>query len=229
MLDQRIKCHRSLYDILGLASGFGLGRSARAREVGGADLRPTDSALRRLLRLVAKASVRGIAAAVVAVGLVAVSSASFGWPIVTYLIGSASMEPTLHCGVGPACRGVRPDRVLVNRIAYLFRSPRRGDIVAIRLAMPGTRFCAGPGIYIKRIVALPGEHPPPSSPRHQRVDRRARTLLRGSLTLARDEYFVLGDNRGGSCDSRTFGPVGRDEILGRVSGVVWPLSRVRLQ
>lgn len=77
------------------------------------------------------------------------------------------------------------DRLLVNRLAYRLSPPRHGDIVLLRDPQRPGFEC------IKRIVGLPGE-----------------------LGLARDYYWVLGDNRAFSRDSRNFGPIHRSSILG---------------
>jgi signal peptidase I len=51
----------------------------------------------------------------------------------------------------------------------------------------------------------------------------------GERTLGADEYFMMGDNRGQSCDSREWGPVSRDDLIGPVFAVYWPLTRLGLR
>lgn len=174
----------------------------------------------------ATAAARGFAATTAVLATVALASVAAGWPATTYRVGSSSMEPTLRCRAGPDCRGDESDRVVVDRVAYVFRTPRRGDIVAIRLRRPGVRYCAsGGGVLLKRIVAVPGDPLPAAGPPSA---RRSRTTSGSAAVLESDRFYVAGDDRDGSCDSRAFGAVSRHEILGRVFGIVWPLSRVRL-
>src|SRR5438477_12691706 len=73
-----------------------------------------------------------------------------------YRIPSASMEPTLHCArPGTYCRAGISDRILVNRLAYRFRDPRRGEVVVFDAPEAAKRLCSHGGVYVKRIVGLP--------------------------------------------------------------------------
>ncbi len=127
-----------------------------------------------------------------------------------------SMQPNLM----PA------ERLVIEKISYRFHEPARGDIVV--LALPEMS-----ELLIKRIVALPGEtieirdgevwidgHPL----EEPYVFNRDGTWY-GPVTLGPEMYFVLGDNRGNSNDSRVFGPVPRQAIVGRAWLRYWPLSR----
>src|SRR5437773_7018427 len=77
-----------------------------------------------------------------------------------YRIPSSSMEPTLHCAKpGDWCIGSRDDRVIANRLAYRFGSPRRGQIVVFA-APPAASKCKpgdGGSAFVKRLIGLPGE------------------------------------------------------------------------
>ena len=127
-----------------------------------------------------------------------------------------SMQPNLM----PA------ERLVIEKISYWFREPARGDIVV--LALPDIS-----ELLSKRIVALPGETleirdgevwingAPLEEPY---VFNRDETWY-GPLTLGPDTYFVMGDNRANSNDSRVFGPVPRQAIVGRAWLRYWPLSR----
>jgi signal peptidase I len=154
-----------------------------------------------------------------------------------YRIPSASMEPTLHCSEagGLGCRGERfSDRVLANRLTYRFRDPRRGDVVVFRV--PRASRCGPAGqTFVKRIVALPGET---WQQRDGVVYVNGRRLsepeipawARGLETSAPrrvpdGQYFVQGDNRSNSCDSRVFGTVPRGNMIGPVFAIYWPPSR----
>jgi signal peptidase I len=106
---------------------------------------------------------------------------------------------------------------LVNRLAYLGREPRRGDVVAIRLAGPRV-------LFVKRIIGLPGERVrleagvvyiddrPLDEPY---VVHRAAWLMR-EKKLGHLEYFVAGDNRGMPIEQHELGSVNRDRVVGRM-------------
>lgn len=138
-------------------------------------------------------------------------------------IAGESMEPALHDG----------ERVLVNKLVYRLHDPRRGDVVVI----------GGDDVWgdrlIKRVVGLPGETVEirgdivrvdgrrvdigsSSADRRDVADRAPRVEYR----VGADEVLVLGDNRAASRDSRSFGPVPLDDIIGRVDAVFWPPSEL---
>jgi signal peptidase I len=138
-----------------------------------------------------------------------------------------SMEPQLLAG----------EHVLIDTLAFDFRlgaldihlhDLARGDVVA---------FAHGEGddrqSYVKRIVGLPGDAVAISdgqvlvnslAVKEPYVSKRDRSNL-AEITVPAGAYFVLGDNRGESDDSRAFGPVARSAIIGRAAAVVWPLGR----
>ncbi|MBI2220836.1 MAG: signal peptidase I [Acidobacteria bacterium] len=137
--------------------------------------------------------------------LVVVSIAVFGWVLVPVRTYGPSMLPTYASG----------SFHIVNRSAYGYRGPARGDVVAVRLA--GWRV-----VYVKRIIGLPGER---IAIRDGIVfvDGRAidepYVVRRGEwnvpeLTLGPDEFFVVGDNRGMRMDQHEFGRVKRERIAG---------------
>jgi signal peptidase I len=155
-----------------------------------------------------------------------------------YRIPSPSMEPTLHCAKPTRfCQGRFSDRVIANRLAYRFGDPKRGQIVVFR-APEGAERCGlsdGGSIFVKRIVGLPGEL---VSERNGAIyvngDRLVESYvdpaLRGNETarwprVASGHYFVLGDNRIHSCDSRTWGTVPRSDLIGPVMLTYWPPNR----
>jgi signal peptidase I len=159
-----------------------------------------------------------------------------GHPVRLYRVTSSSMEPTLHCAGAPDCRSLRSDEVLVDRLAYLISAPRRGDVVVVRPDGFEHRACQGGRVYVKRIVGLPGER---IAQLHGRIyidgeELRERYVapwaaggpdFRGRV-VPRNQFFVLGDNRRYSCDSRQFGAVPAAAILGRVELVYWPPGRI---
>jgi signal peptidase I len=155
-----------------------------------------------------------------------------------YRIPTPSMEPTLHCARPvDGCRSRSADRVVANRLVYRFQEPRRGDIVVFRAPPRVERACGGAdGTFVKRIVGLPGETVSMRAG-HVLIDGRRlpepylRAEYRGTETgsWARspaDGYFVLGDNRGRSCDSRRWGIVPRANIIGRADVTYWPPNRL---
>jgi signal peptidase I len=159
-----------------------------------------------------------------------------------YRIPTPSMEPTLHCAKPTAfCQGRFSDRVIANRLAYRFGDPKRGQIVVFR-APEAARRCGstdGGSTFVKRIVGLPGElvserdgvvyvnGDPIAEPY---VD----PALRGHGTnrwprVEPGQYFVLGDNRVRSCDSRAWGTVPRGNLIGPVILTYWPPHRGSLR
>jgi signal peptidase I len=165
-----------------------------------------------------------------------------------FFIPSESMVPTL----------VVDDRVLVNKLVYRFREPRRGEIIVFVAEKPAPKpflgrvrsfLTEGLGVvtpeeqdFIKRVIALPGET--------IRVDGRGRVFITpaggsepfrlrepylagerdqnryGPFTVPTDSYFVMGDNRAHSSDSRVRGPVHREDIIGKAFLRLWPPGRV---
>jgi signal peptidase I len=160
-----------------------------------------------------------------------------------YRIPSSAMEPTLHCPrPAPGCEADRADRILVSRLVP-FWSPSRGDIVAFQTPPLAQEKCGAGGTFVKRIIGLPGEQ---VSIRRRRgaafvyIDGRRldepyiendRRDIGPKMTfrVPEGQYFVMGDNRNQSCDSRVFGSVPRDNLVGPVAALYWPLDRLGLQ
>lgn len=175
----------------------------------------------------------------VAIGFVLAFQAEVAKP---YRIPSPSMEPTLHCAKPVAhCQGRFSDRVIANRLAYRFRDPKRGDIVVFRAPATADRcaLSAGGSAFVKRIIGLPGES---VSARDGVIYINGNRLVERYVDLARrghdnrtwprvapGRYFVLGDNRTHSCDSRTWGTVSRTDLVGPVILTYWPPSRGSLR
>lgn len=163
-----------------------------------------------------------------------------------FMVPTGSMEPALH---GDPING---DRVLVNKFIYHFKQPKRGDIVVFRTVnMPGLD---GRKDYIKRCVALPGEN---VEIRHESLkinDKKVNTpevfqkidykntyrFNRGGLTegqygmrdkpvqVPKNCFYVLGDNSRSSRDSRYWGFVPKENLMGQAVMIFWPLKRFRL-
>ncbi len=169
---------------------------------------------------------------VVLVGALALALIVRAFLFQAFYIPSPSMEPTLSSG----------DRILVNKVSYRLHDVNRGDLVVFH---PRPESGVGADDLIKRVIALPGETVTTDS---------GRVLIDGGLliepylpvpdgtvgftlvpwcanqdttagcTVPDDHVFVLGDNRGNSRDSRYFGPVPVDSIVGRAFVRVWPLG-----
>jgi signal peptidase I len=153
-----------------------------------------------------------------------------------YRIPSSSMEPAFHCSDMPGCRGGSNDRVLAVRFLYHLRDPHRGDVIVFEAPVAAVTACTQGGTYVKRLIGLPGET---IAARDGRVlingrpldetwlkGGRGRTDRFGPVKLAPDQYFMMGDNRQMSCDSRRWGAIGRDAMVGPVFFVYWPVTRV---
>ena len=156
-----------------------------------------------------------------------------------YRIPTSSMEPTLHCAKpGAFCEGRFDDRVIANRLAYTFGDPKRGQIVVFTAPKSSRtmRTQDGGSTFVKRIVGLPGEL---VSERVGVIYINGKRLVepyvepsrRGHESgswprVANDHYFVLGDNRVHSCDSRAWGTVPRSSLIGPVMLTYWPPSRL---
>jgi signal peptidase I len=170
--------------------------------------------------------------AVLAVVAVAVALLIQAYLVKPYRIPSESMENTLLIG----------DRVLVDRVSWRFSSPKHGDIVVFHPPI-----IDGP-VLIKRIVGLPGDklsvsggalyvngqrqdesyvrrvdgRPVPTEPF---VNGRPWSLQQ-PYTVPAGDYFMMGDNRTNSGDSRDFGPVPRGQLVGHAFARYWPLARI---
>jgi signal peptidase I len=130
-----------------------------------------------------------------------------------------SMEPNLHAS----------QRLIVDKLSYRLHPPQRDDIVVVDLPemeeMLVKRVVALPGetVEVRRgIVYVNGEAIPEDYP-HDMIEYDMAPLTLGPLN-----YFVMGDNRGNSNDSRAFGPITRREIVGRVWLRYWPLDQFAL-
>jgi signal peptidase I len=134
------------------------------------------------------------------------------------IVRGSSMTPGIHDG----------DRILVDHLSLLFRDVHRGDIVVLQYPLD-------PSLdYIKRVIGLPGDEVCIDEGRvfvngvrleePYIAEPDPRTSLR--QRVAPDSFFVLGDNRPHSSDSREFGQVPRENLIGLVNLRVWPPARL---
>jgi signal peptidase I len=171
------------------------------------------------------------------------------WVVNPYRIPSSSMEPTLNCAKGPAnpgCLGNSSDRVLACRICLDFGSPSRGDIVVFNTPSEAALKCGEGGTFVKRVIGLPGETVHENNKGFIQIKKPgsnefatlkepyipAQSRLADSQhfgqtwTVPPGQYFMMGDNRAQSCDSRTWGAVPSDKLIGIVFFVYWPPDRI---
>ena len=156
----------------------------------------------------------------------------------TFYIPSGSMEPTLQIG----------DRILVNKLSYDIHGVDRGDIVVF--SRPPAENCGGPQVndLVKRVVGLPDEtislqngyvyiDGKRLNESYLPTEVQGKTLpgpggtnysLANPYHIPANDYFVMGDNRGDSCDSRYWGPIPKSLIVGKVDLRVWPLSSLHI-
>lgn len=141
-----------------------------------------------------------------------------------FVVDGSSMEPSFHNG----------EYILVNKVTYDLRAPARGDVIVFH--PPGET-----DNFIKRIIGLPGD----------RVDIQGHQVsINGkpinesylpsfaplapdeqasfNIVLQQNQYFVMGDNRDESKDSRVFGPIGKERIIGRAWLILYPLRDTEL-
>jgi signal peptidase I len=143
-----------------------------------------------------------------------------------FVVSGDSMDPTFATG----------QYLIVNQLSYHFENPERGQVIIFRYPKDPSEF------FIKRVIGLPGEevqlngattticrNPPSctnsfalSEPYVQPANQSDNPP--GSITLGQNEYFVMGDNRRESSDSRSWGPVPRDLIIGTPVLRLVPLS-----
>lgn len=138
-------------------------------------------------------------------------------------VSGESMYPSLEDG----------DNLIVNKISYYFSDPKRFDVVVFPFRYQEGTF------YIKRIIGLPGETVQiydgsiyingkvlEESYGYETI--RNPGLASEAVTLGEDEYFVLGDNRNNSADSRepSVGNISRDDIVGKAWMRIWPIDKI---
>lgn len=137
-----------------------------------------------------------------------------------FLVQGASMEPNFSTG----------NYLIVDEVTYRFREPIRGEVIVFRNPNNESEF------YIKRIIALPGEQ---IEIENGVVKIDGESIEEGylpyesaidgdvSFNLKEDEYFVMGDNRPSSSDSRRWGPIKDSDISGVVRLRFWPINSLQ--
>ncbi len=142
-----------------------------------------------------------------------------------YVVNGSSMDPTFHDG----------DYLIVDQISKRFEVPDRGSVVIIRYPKDLSKF------FIKRLIAYPGEQVDirggvvyvinEENPEGLKLDDSYVEFKKNenfSITLKDDQYFVMGDNRAGSSDSRIWGPINKKNIVGEPIVRLLPLQKIDL-
>jgi signal peptidase I len=144
-----------------------------------------------------------------------------------FFVQGASMEPNYEDG----------EYLIIDEITYRFREPERGEVIIFKYPQNPSEF------FIKRIIGLPGETVKINDNQItiEKKDGNQGFILDESsylknvpsmgqeiLVLKEDEYFVLGDNRSASFDSRRWGALPREDIIGKVWIKAWPISQAGL-
>jgi len=146
-----------------------------------------------------------------------------------FYVKGASMEPNFY----------DHEYLIIDEITYRFQEPQRGDIVVFRYPRNPQEY------FIKRLIGMPGEdvrikdgevivfndkHEDGVVLDEDYLPKKVKTygFSEEKVELGEDEYFVLGDNRNSSKDSRSFGPVDRSFITGKVLLRGWPFDRIKL-
>ncbi len=140
-----------------------------------------------------------------------------------FVVNGASMEPTFHTN----------EYLIVDQLSYELGSPQRGDVIIFRYPLIPSRF------FIKRVIALPGETIKITDTKVEikRVGEEEFVALEEpyikfekegyvETVLANDEYFVMGDNRLASLDSRSWGPLKESFIIGKAFVRLFPPSKI---
>ena len=144
-----------------------------------------------------------------------------------FIVRGASMEPTFENG----------EYLIVDQLTYRFEKPERGDVIIMRYPKDTSVF------FIKRIIGLPGETVELQGKNIiiQRGDGQSPLVLKesfisptrirdeyGVYPLSPDEYFVMGDNRSESSDSRSWGPLPKEDVVGRALVRLFPPARINV-
>lgn len=143
-----------------------------------------------------------------------------------FIVQGASMDPTFHTG----------QYLIVDQLTYRFDEPKRGDVVIFKYPKDPSKY------FIKRIMGLPNETVEVNGTKvvitteggakialdEPYVDGANEKEDFLTTTLSGDEYFVMGDNRAESSDSRMWGPVPKDNLIGKALIRLLPLSSIGL-
>lgn len=144
-----------------------------------------------------------------------------------FYVKGASMEPNFF----------DHEYLIINEISYRFNLPERGDIVVFKYPRDPSQY------FIKRILGLPNETLEIKNGKitvfnndnrdglvleEEYLEEEVKTFGDRTISLGADEYFIMGDNRLASFDSRSFGPIERESIVGKVWFRGWPFNKLKV-
>ena len=129
-----------------------------------------------------------------------------------FIVSGASMEDTFH----------NNEYLIVDQLSYRFSEPDRGDVVIFRYPRDPSKF------FIKRVIALPGDTISEGFILNEPYSEEMSPETAIEMALQEDEYFVMGDNRDASSDSRVWGALERKYIVGKAFLRLYPLTEVKL-
>lgn len=142
-----------------------------------------------------------------------------------FIVKGSSMDPSFYSG----------DYLIIDELSYHFNKPKRGEVVVFRYPLDTSKF------FIKRVIGLPGEtinierdavtiynaaHPEGFVLRENYM--QGVTFPNAKVILDAKEYYVMGDNRSASFDSRYWGALSEDKIIGRAAARLWPVASIGL-
>lgn len=144
-----------------------------------------------------------------------------------FYVKGASMEPNF----------LDHEYLIIDELSYRLHEPKRGEVIVFRYPNNPKEY------FLKRIIGLPGErvkvsegvvtiyndaHPEGLAIKEEYIDKEVFTEGEKIMSLNKNQYFVMGDNRPNSFDSRRFGPVDENLIVGRTWLRGWPLNRLEI-
>jgi len=165
-----------------------------------------------------KSMIRELLETIISAGVIAFIIITFIGQVT--VVQGASMETTLH----------NKERLIANKIGYRLESPKRGEIIIFRPPLDTKRN------YIKRIIGIPGDkvkivegkvYVNDEALEEPYVKYKSYESM-PTATVPENSYFVLGDNRPNSSDSRFWGFVPRKNVVGKAWVVFWPLNKMRI-
>ena len=145
------------------------------------------------------------------------------WIAQPFIVNGSSMDDTFADG----------EYLIVDELSYRFKEPERGDVLVFRYPQDPDKF------FIKRLIGLPGEtvtiksgkvtiinqvHPAGITLNEPYIE--SKTFNNVNTVLGADEYFVMGDNRIVSSDSRMWGPLPKEDLIGRPIARLFPLRKL---
>jgi len=165
-----------------------------------------------------KSMIRELLETVISAGIIAFIIITFIGQVT--VVQGASMESTLH----------NKERLIANKIGYRLESPKQGEIIIFRPPLDTKRN------YIKRVIGVPGDKIKIVDGRVFVNDKQLEESYVEfksyenipTITVPENSYFVLGDNRPNSSDSRYWGFVPRKNVVGKAWVIFWPLNKIRL-